>query len=209
METVDRRQVLKIGAGAAAAVAAASVLPSRADAAPKAPEAPRAPKPVAYGKVGFSRLWGSTTVYTKTYYTDSRGRKRVKYVKTKKLRTKGLYEGTSTPVLNTGGVCHWIGTAAPFTKGNCVLFAHRTSKGGPLRNIHKVKLNDDIVIEINGVSKTYRVTSPKEIITSKDFAKAINHGDNQKSYITLVACTKPNGLPTSTKYRFLVRAVEI
>lgn len=203
MDQVDRRQVMKLGAGAVVGAAAVSALPAL-----KA-EASHLPKIVAVGKVGFSRLWGTTIKSTKEYYYDSRGRRRVRYIRTRILKTKGLYIGTDKATLNKGGLCHWVGTPAIMSNGNCVLFGHRTSARGPLRNVHKIKLNDEFVLEYGGQTKTYRVVEPKTIIGSRDFAQAINWGDRDKSYVTLVACTKPNGSPTSTKFRFLVRAVAI
>ena len=191
-QAVDRRQVLKVGAGAAVAVAAAgavtNVLPDAAGAAPK--------KPVEkvgrqLGTIGIERLWGWSNK------------------KKKILKAKRVYDGTNNKTLNTGGMCHWIGTPMPLAHGNSVLFGHRTAHGAPLRNTHKMKIGDRIVITIGAVKKEYVVVEPPSVIGSKDFARAINWGDKTKANITLVACTKPNLLPTSTKYRLLIRATEI
>lgn len=203
-QSVDRRQVLKMGAGAAAVAAAASVLPvTAADAAPKAP------KKVAIGTMALERLWGYYYKYSYVYETVN-GKRRRKTIKTKVLRTRSVWSGTDKTTLNKGGMCHWIGTASPLGKGNCVMFGHRTSAGGLLRNVHKIKIGDLVVLTINGQgSKTYQVVDLPPVIGSRDFASAINWGDKSKSNLTLVACTKTNRLPTSTKFRLLVRCTEV
>lgn len=201
---VDRRQLLKAGAGVAAGAAAASVLGGVV----AADVAHAAPKIVAIGSVGIERLWGATS---KTVRVG--GKKTI--VKT--VKTKGLYGNTANATLNKGGLCHWVGTPQPFAKGNCVLFGHRTAAGGPLRNTHKMKVGDEIILKVGVTQKTYVVMTPTtpatpggvyEIIGKRDFAKAINWGDSNKSNITLVGCTKPNGLPTSKDFRILIRATE-
>jgi len=192
-QSVDRRQVLKVGAGVVVAAAAVSVLPAHADAVVK--------KPV--GSAGIERLWGFSNK------------------KKKILKTKAVWIGTDKATLNKGGLCHWIGTPKPLAKGNCVLFGHRTTAGGLLRLSHKIKVGDKIVLTITGQgTKTYVVVrdttnatstaaSPTAVIGSRDFAQAINWGDKTKANLTLVGCTKTNKLPTSTKFRLLIRATEI
>ena len=49
---------------------------------------------------------------------------------------KPIYSGTSNKVLNRGGFGYWVGSAKPGKTGHSILFAHRTSAGGPLRNAH-------------------------------------------------------------------------
>jgi LPXTG-site transpeptidase (sortase) family protein len=113
---------------------------------------------------------------------------------------KPVYSGTTTKVLNKGGFGHWVSSAKPGKNGHSILFAHRTSAGGPLRNAHKLKVGD--VIVAGGV--TYRVRS-KEIVKSNARRKALNYGSSGKR-LSLITCTKPNGMPTSTKYRLIIRA---
>ena len=178
-----RRQLLKAGAGAAVAVAAVSVLPAHAEAAPKK---------LPIGTAGIERLWGF-----------SNKKKRI-------LKPKSVWSGTDKPTLNKGGLCHWIGTAQPLAKGNCVLFGHRTSAGGLLRKSNTMQVGDKVVLSITGIgTKTYAVVELPTVIGSRDFAQAINWGDKSKANITLVACTKPNKLPTSTKFRLLIRCTEV
>ena len=194
--SLDRRQMLKAGAGLAAGVAAASTVGSMlgAGVADAAPAKPKPPKPKLVGSIAIEKLWGS---------------KKVKKVKV--LNTKGVYEGTDKTTLNTGGICHWIGTTAPLGLGNCVLFGHRTAAGGPLRNTHKLKPGDQIVLKIGSNQKTYSVVEPPSVIGKREFSKAINWGDQSQANLTLVACTKPNPpyLPTSTDFRLLIRCTAI
>jgi len=198
--SLDRRALLKAGGAVTLSAVGVSAVADRAD----------ANHATATGRIAVERLWRYYYKYVKTSYVDSRGRRRTRYVKTKVLRSKNTYEGTATKTLNYGGLCHWIGTARPLSNGNCVMFGHRTSYGGPLRYTHRMKVGDQIVLEIDGQgSKTYRVAEPPKVITSRDFAEAINWGDRSRSNLTLVACTRSNGLPTSTKFRLLIRATEV
>jgi len=193
-EGVDRRRLLKAGARAAAGAAMIVV-------APALPTEAAELKKVAIGKIAVERLWGSYTT-SKTVNGHP--------TKVKVLRTRSVWSGHDTRTLNRGGMCHWSGTASPLSNGNCVLFGHRTSHGGLLRNLHKVKLNDRVVLEIAGTgSKTYRVVSLPPVISSKDLAIALNWGDTSASYLTLLACSKANRLPTSLKFRLFVRCVEV
>ena len=198
---VDRRQALKLGVGAVAAVAAVGAIPAvKAQAATRTavPAATPVKKPI--GTVAIDRLWGH---FTKTTYVTVivNGKKKRKAVKSTVYRTRNVWSGTDTKTLNKGGLCHWIGTAAPLTNGNCLMFGHRTSAGGLMRNVNKIQAGDKVVLSINGVTKTYSVAVPKTIIGKKDFAQAINYGNTTHSYLTLVACTKQNGLPTSLSFR--------
>ena len=113
---------------------------------------------------------------------------------------KPIYSGTTNKVLNRGGFGHWVGSAKPGKTGHTILFAHRTSAGGPLRNAHLLKVGD--VVVVGGVS--YRVRA-KEIIKSNNRSRALNYGRTGRR-LSLITCTKPNGLPTSTKYRLIIRA---
>lgn len=151
------------------------------------------------GTIGIAKIWG-----TKWVRKPIPGTSRTERVKTSK--TKNLYEGTTKKVLNTGGLCHWYGTPAPLENGNCVLFGHRTSAGGPLRNSHRIKVGDPIEINFDGRSLTYYVSEPPFVVASNDYAGVVLWGDSNIPCVTLVACSKKTKLPTSTKFRLLVRA---
>jgi LPXTG-site transpeptidase (sortase) family protein len=113
---------------------------------------------------------------------------------------KSIYSGTTNTVLNRGGFGHWVGSAKPGKVGHSILFAHRTSAGGPLRKAHLLKVGDKFTA--GGVVYTVRA---KQIVGSKEKKKALNYGSAGKR-MSLITCTKPNGQPTSTKYRLIIRA---
>jgi LPXTG-site transpeptidase (sortase) family protein len=183
-----RRDALKAGA---AAIAGAAVLPALATSAEAA-----APKILPIGTASIVRLWGTKTV-------------KVNGVKVKVPNTKPIYIGTDTKVLNKGGLCNWVGTAAPLTIGNCVFFGHRTTHGGLLRKLNTMVVGDEIIVTIGTQSKKYRVVEPPLVVGGKDSDSVLRWGPTDKANVTLVSCTKPNKQPTSTKFRLLVRATEV
>lgn len=111
-----------------------------------------------------------------------------------------VYSGTSQKVLNKGGFGHWVGSAKPGATGHCILFAHRTSAGGPLRRANALKPGD--VVLANGTKYTVKRL---EIIGNRQVSRALSFSGGAKR-ISLITCTKPNGTPTSTKWRLIVRA---
>ena len=113
---------------------------------------------------------------------------------------KPVYSGTSKAVLNRGGFGHWLGSAKPGADGHCVLFAHRTSAGGPLRRANLLAVGDMIVA--NGVTYTVKGT---QIVGRTEVRKSLNYGTSGRR-LSLITCTKPNGTPTSTKFRLIIRA---
>lgn len=184
----SRRRLIVGAAGVAVTATAASVLP----AAPA-----QAVTPV--GKATIDRLWGKRTVRTRIPGTR-------RFRTTRVPVTKNLFEGTHKTVLNKGGLCHWFGTPKPFENGNCVLFGHRTTSGGPLRNSHRMKVGDPITLTLNGMTLTYYVSETPVVVGSKDFESVAGWGDPTVPCVTLVTCTLRNKLPTSTRYRLLIRA---
>jgi LPXTG-site transpeptidase (sortase) family protein len=118
--------------------------------------------------------------------------------------SKPVYEGTATPVLNLGGGAHWTGTVMPGTAGNSVIFGHRTSAGGPFRKIN-VLHNGDIIV-VGGIAYTI---VQSVIVGANQAGTVVGWDTGGSAGITLVACTKLNGLPTSTAYRYLVRALAL
>lgn len=153
------------------------------------------------GSLAVPRLWGYRNV--KVPVPGQRN----KFTYVKQPVTKNMYEGTATPTLNTGGLCHWEGTPNPGQKGNSVLFGHRTAHGGPLNKIHLMKRGDQFTVVFKGQTYSYSVTEEGTVITSKDFAKLLNWGNPNQRGLTFVACTKTNKMPTDTRWRLIVRAV--
>jgi len=190
VQILSRRQVLKSAVAAAAAGGLAVVVGG---------QAAEAVAPTAFGTIHIRRLWGTKRVRQRIV-----GTRRYRTVTLPK--TKGLYAGTEKTVLDRGGLCHWTGSAEPFAVGNCVLLGHRTSAGGPLRYSHRIKVGDPIVLTVGGTALTYRVTENPKVISASDVAAVFLWGDSSRPGLTLVSCTKLNKLPTSTKYRLLIRA---
>lgn len=178
MEVSRRSAIQLVGATALGLVATDVLLDGRAEAAPH-PESvtpattkTTAPKPAGLGTVSIPKLG----------------------------LTKPVYSGTSQKVLNKGGFGHWVGSAKPGAVGHCVLFAHRTSAGGPMRRANILKAGD--IVNANGTKYTVRKI---EIIGNRQVSRALNYAGGAKR-ISLITCTKPNGTPTSTKWRLIVRA---
>jgi len=113
---------------------------------------------------------------------------------------KKVYSGTSNAVLNKGGFGHWKSSAKPGATGHSILFAHRTTAGGPMRKAHLIRIGDKILV--NGVTYTVRA---KEIIRKSEARRALTYGSSGRR-LSLITCTKANGLPTSTAYRLIIRA---
>lgn len=190
VQILSRRQVLKSAVAAAAAGGLAVAVGG---------QAAEAVAPAAFGTIHIRRLWGTKRVRQRIGVTR-------RYRTVTLPKTKGLYAGTEKTVLDRGGLCHWTGSAEPFAVGNCVLFGHRTSAGGPLRNSHRIKIGDPIVLTVGGTALTYFVTEKPKVISSSDVAEVMLWGNPSLPGLTLVSCTKANKLPTSTKYRLLIRA---
>ncbi|CAB4770781.1 MAG: sortase [Actinobacteria bacterium] len=190
VQILSRRQVLK-SAMAVAAAGGLAVAVGGQDA--------EAVAPAPFGTIHVRRLWGTRRVRQRIVGTR-------RYRTVTLPRTKGLYAGTEKKVLDRGGLCHWTGSAEPFAVGNCVLFGHRTSAGGPLRYSHRIKVGDPIVLTVGGTALTYFVSEKPKVISAVDVAAVMLWGDSSRPGLTLVSCSKRNKLPTSTKYRLLIRA---
>lgn len=187
--TLTRRRLFQAATGLAASAGAAGLVGTgAADAA----------SPV--GAVVIDRIWGKRSVRQRIPGTRRYRTLRVPV-------TKGLYLGTYKKVLDKGGLCHWFGTSMPLENGNCVLFGHRTSAGGPLRRSERLRVGDPITITSNDLTLTYYVTQAPFVITAADFGSVASWGDPTVPCLTLVSCSMRNKMPTSTKYRLLVRAV--
>jgi sortase (surface protein transpeptidase) len=80
------------------------------------------------------------------------------------------------------------------------MFAHRTAAGGPMRRANSLKPGD--VVMAGGTK--YKVRR-LEIISSNQVKRALSFGGGPKR-LSLITCTRPDGTPTSTKWRLIVRA---
>jgi hypothetical protein len=119
--------------------------------------------------------------------------------------------GLSMPV-TTGGSSivdygyGWImpGSTNVGENGYVVVFAHRTDAGGPFRYIHYLGAGDEMYL-VDGTGKRwlYRVTN--ENITGSASTSIMNAvGYATPPALSLVACSRADGTPTSLSYRLVV-----
>ena len=103
---------------------------------------------------------------------------------------------------------HYGGTSLPGDYGNAVIFGHSTLpqffKGTKeyksiFATLPTIKIGDDIIITLDGISYTYRVFD-KVVVEPTDLSPLEQHFDD--SYITLVTCVPPG----TYLYRLNVKA---
>lgn len=127
------------------------------------------------------------------------------------LGVRAKVEGgdNSNAVVDRGHIWHWTGTGSPDTFSHIVLFAHRTSHGGTFRDIHHLSEGDRMTLTgPTGSTWEYEVTGQK--VVSPDAAAIYGYAyEAGGSSISLVACSKADGQPTSLRYRLVVNAVQI
>jgi sortase (surface protein transpeptidase) len=123
----------------------------------------------------------------------------------------GMYtaEGVSNDIVDQGWAGHWPGTGLAGEDSHMVLFGHRTSAGGPFYNLHLLQPGDEMTITgSDGRVHTYRVA--RTDLTGKDATSILNAAYSVPGpTLSLVACSKPNLLPTSLQYRIVVTAILI
>jgi sortase (surface protein transpeptidase) len=117
----------------------------------------------------------------------------------------GVRTGTNlTAIADQGFAATWSGEVNVATTGNVMLFAHRTTGAAPFRYINSLQPGDGFtLIGSDGHSYNYRV-----MITTVT-APYYSTVDAIASFFPpitaqLVACSKPDGTPTSTSYRISV-----
>lgn len=123
-----------------------------------------------------------------------------------RLRSRVL-DGDPDQITDAGHTWHWTGTGDLGQRAHVVLFAHRTEAGGPLRNIHRVPNGETIVLRSgDGRVFTYRIAT-REITddTAERILAATRRLD--ATTVSLVACSRPDGTPTSLDYRLILNAV--
>jgi sortase (surface protein transpeptidase) len=112
-----------------------------------------------------------------------------------------LYNSVTTNVLNKGQLGLWTGTSVPSPNpGHSIIFGHRTSAGGPLRNLNKLRAGYPVVVD--GMTYT---TIGWEVVKATNVQHIFTSPMPDRSVVTFVACSKTNGMPTSLLYRILVQ----
>jgi sortase (surface protein transpeptidase) len=114
-----------------------------------------------------------------------------------------VLDGDAKRIVDSGNTWHWTGTGLVGQGANIVMFGHRTSAGGPYRNLHLLQGGDLMYVTTSdGRRYTYQMVA--EFITSKnpnDILAACGRVGGET--VSLVACSKPNRLPTSLEYRLI------
>lgn len=100
-----------------------------------------------------------------------------------------LFSGIRLTTLDNGPG-HWPGTAMPGEVGNVVVAAHRTSHGGPFRNIDQLVAGDTVVFTTDGEEATYRVTGTQ--VVNPDAIWIVDPTDTPTA--TLFACHPPGSV---------------
>ena len=197
---LSRRKALKL-AGAAAVGAAGATVTGVGSA-----EA----LPTKLGTVYIPRLWGRKWVYRRNPVTR-------RYTRVRVNNTKTLYKGTSNAALNRG-IGLWPDSEMPGGNGHVLLFAHRTSAGGPMRNSHLLKA------EVKDLLRPGTVRPPDSVfIDSHEYiieqihvvpAKPVHNvliyppelPGATGGRLSIATCSLKSGRPTSLQYRLVIRA---
>ena len=133
---ISRRNVLKMAGAAALGAAAAPAL------AAGTAEAAGTSGPPPVGTMYVQKLWGMKWIKVR-----ERSRGRMRTVRIKVPATRPVFRGTGSSSINRGlGV---LGDSSPIgSVGHAWIFGHRTSHGGPFRNLHKLVAGD--IIDVLG-----------------------------------------------------------
>jgi len=136
-------------------------------------------------------------------------------------RPIAVYEGvpTTKPTLITAasldvpGAAHVPQTAQPGALGVAVIAAHRTTWPRPFYRLDKLAVGDHLTYtDAGGAATIFRVVETKVVLNDEAaFAEVmtneVRYGSDSR--LTLYACSRANGRPTSTRYRLVVFAVKV
>lgn len=100
-----------------------------------------------------------------------------------------LFSGIRLTTLDNGPG-HWPGTALPGQVGNVVVAAHRTSHGGPFRNIDQLVAGDSVMFDTDAGQIEYVVTGTQ--IVNPDAIWIVDPTDTPTA--TLFACHPPGSV---------------
>jgi LPXTG-site transpeptidase (sortase) family protein len=120
-------------------------------------------------------------------------------------------QGDTTDETLNQGPGWWDGSAYPGVGGNFVVFGHRTEATRPFYYIDRLNPGDEIIVEGDHRRVVYRVDDAAAADGQSWFVVGAGEtnqfvGPTGTNQITLIACTLPNGKPTSTAYRIIVTA---
>ncbi|MEQ1701095.1 MAG: sortase [Ilumatobacteraceae bacterium] len=125
----------------------------------------------------------------------------------------GLYASVSSccgsldAIANAGVAATWSDMVNVASPGNVMLFGHRTTHGAIFRYINQLKPGDTYTL-IGSDGHYYNYLVMYTGVTAPYFTSINNIAAYMKAPVTsqLVACSKPDGTPTSTSYRITVTA---
>ncbi len=106
-----------------------------------------------------------------------------------------LHQGISLYNIDRGP-SHWPGTAEPGELGNVVIAGHRTTHGGPFRNLDQLVDGDEIIFTVDDESFVYRVVGTEVVLPS-----GLHIVEQTEAHTaTLFACHPPG----SAEFRYVV-----
>ncbi|GLX40282.1 hypothetical protein Sros01_63550 [Streptomyces roseochromogenus] len=125
--------------------------------------------------------------------------------------TVPVAQGVDKPtVLDKGYAGHYPGTAQPGAAGNFALAGHRNTHGEPFRYINRLRVGDELLVDVRGRRYTYVVGKVLDETTERDTGviapvphSTVRPGAGYTeagSYITLTTCTPEY----TSKYRLVV-----
>lgn len=123
----------------------------------------------------------------------------------------GLYAGVSSccgsldTIANAGVAATWSDMVNVASPGNVMLFGHRTTHGAIFRYINSLRPGDTFTL-IGSDGHHYNYLVMYTGVTAPRFTDINNIATYIKAPVTaqLVACSKPDGTPTSTSWRITV-----
>jgi hypothetical protein len=117
---------------------------------------------------------------------------------------RGVFAGSSNPIVNAGNVWHWTGTGFMGQDAHVAMFAHRTEHGGLLRFMHVLGNGDRMdVLTPDGRRYMYQVVR-RDVTSSRTtdiLAATVRHPGTT---LSIIGCSKLDGTPTSLSYRLVV-----
>ena len=117
-------------------------------------------------------------------------------------------------VIDRGRVGWFPGTGYPGRSGAVVMFGHRTTHGGVFRGLNLMQPGDMIALADGVRTAQYQVYDPVagdrfagfQVIHESQVEQLLTASPQLEDQVILIACTQPDGSPTSTSYRILVFA---
>ncbi len=112
--------------------------------------------------------------------------------------------GNADAVVNRGHSWHWEGTGFLGQEAHVGAFAHRTTHGGVYRNLHLLSGGDEFTLTtMDGRMYTYVVVR-RDLTDGRVQNILAATRLHPGTTFSLIACTKPDFTPTSTRWRIVL-----